>query len=453
MTYDIIIIGGGPGGYNAAALAAKSGLKTLIFERKSLGGVCLNEGCIPTKALLHSSNLLEKLEDAKKYGLVLDGDLKADYKKIVARKNKIVRKLVLGVAQKLEHAGAEYLPQQATITGRTEEGLFRVKAEADEEYLAKHLLLCTGSEASVPPIPGLLESGYWTSREALDAKELPSSIVVIGAGVIGMEFVSLYTSLGMKVTVVEMTHKILGKMGGEISTALMEAYSKKGVTFYLNSKVISTSSTSVTIQTEEGEEKILSAEQILLSAGRRPVTAGLGLDSIGVNTERGAIVVNDYMQTNIPGVYAAGDVTGRSMLAHTAIRMGEVAVHHILGRTDDVMRYDAIPGVVYTHPEIASVGESEESLTERNIPYKVLRLPMSYSGRYVVENEGENGLFKVIVDENEKVIGGQMLGNPASELILLVGMAITEGLTIEDLRKHIYPHPTVAEILHEVINE
>ena len=451
MKYDLIIIGGGPGGYNAAALAAKSGLKTALFEKNKLGGVCLNEGCIPTKALLYSANMLDSMRQSKKYGITIDGDLAADYKRINARKNKIVRKLVLGVNQKLQAAGVEVIEAEAMLTGSDGDHI-HVVADG-KEYAARDVLLCTGSETSIPPIEGLADSGYWTSREALDAKELPESIVVIGGGVIGMEFVSVYTSLGVKVTVVEMTPKILGRMDTEISTALMENYEKRGVTFLLNTKVISASTDGVTVQTADGETKEIKAERILLSAGRRAVTKNLGIEELGIALQRNAIVTDEYMQTSHPHIYAVGDVTGRSMLAHSAIRMGEVAVHHILGRKDDVMRYDAIPGVVYTHPEIASVGVSEDEMIERGTAYRVLKLPMTFSGRFVVETEGETGIFKVIVDGEDRIIGGQMLGNPASELIIMIGMAITERLTLEDLRKHIFPHPTAAEILHEVIYE
>ncbi len=451
MNYDLIIIGGGPGGYNAATLAAKNGLKTALFEKNKLGGVCLNEGCIPTKTLLYSANMLDTIRSSQKYGITIDGSVGADYGKIVSRKNKIVRKLVLGVTQKLKTAGVDVIEATARLAGSGDES---IRVEADGQiYTARDVLLCTGSETSIPPIEGLAESGYWTSREALEAKELPESIVVIGGGVIGMEFVSIYTSLGVKVTVVEMLPKILGRMDTEISTALMHEYERRGVTFLLNTRVVSASPKGITVETADGETRSIEADRILLSAGRRAITKDLGVEELGLSLHRGAIVTDEYMQTSHPHVYAAGDVTGRSMLAHAAIRMGEVAVHHILGRKDDVMRYDAIPGVVYTHPEIASVGVTEDEMIERGTAYRVLKLPMTFSGRFVVENEGETGIFKVIVDGEDRIIGGQMLGNPASELIVMIGMAITERLTLEDLRKHIFPHPTAAEILHEVIYE
>ena len=450
--FDLIVIGGGPGGYNAAAMAAEGGLKTALFEKNKVGGVCLNEGCIPTKSLLYSANLLDAMKDSKKYGLTLEGEVSADYGKIVARKNKIVRKLVLGVTQKLKTAGVEIVNAEARISERKEDGTFVVKA-GEEVYEAKEILLCTGSETVIPPIPGLAESGYWTSREALDAKELPESVVVIGGGVIGMEFVSVWTSLGVPVTVVEMMPKILGRMDSELSLELMKDYEKRGVKFYLGTKVVGASPEGITVETPEGKKMDIKAAKILLSAGRRVVSRDLGLEELGVEMNRGAILTNEYMETNIPHLYAAGDVTARSMLAHSAIRMGEVAVNRILGHTDDKMRYDAIPGVIYTHPEFASVGATEDELKASGTPYRLRKIQMSYAGRFVVENEGGNGLFKLITDTEDRIIGAQMLGNPASEIIFYIGQAITQNLTIADLRRQVYPHPTVGEIIHEAAYE
>lgn len=451
MHYDIAIIGGGPAGYNAAALAAKKGMKTVLFEKRSLGGTCLNEGCIPTKALLYSANFYDHLQEAKKYGIGIEGEISADYKRIAQRKSKIVRKLVLGVKQKMDAAGVEVVNAFARLDGESD-GKIRIVAD-EQEYTATDVLICSGSEVAIPPIPGLAESDYMTSREALDAKELPESVLVIGGGVIGMEFVSVYTSLGVKVTVVEMMPQILGRMDSELAEALLEEYRKLGVTFYLNTKVVAARKGGLTIETQEGETLELEGEQILLAAGRRPVSTDMGLETLGIELNRGAIVVNDYMQSSHPHVYGCGDVNARIMLAHAAYRMGEVALNHITGDTDDRMRYDAIPGVVYTHPEIASVGATEEELKAQGTPYHVLRLPMSYAGRFVVENETANGFFKLLVSEDEHVLGGHFFGNPASEMVVIVGMAITEGMTLDRLRKQIFPHPTVGEIVREVLFE
>ena len=288
---------------------------------------------------------------------------------------------------------------------------------------------------------------YWTSREALSATTLPQDITIIGGGVIGMEFAGIYTSLGVPVRVIEMAPEILGAMDRETSAMLRKEYARRGIQFYLDTKVTAVSAEGVTIETNEGKSEFLPASQLLLSVGRRPVTEGLGLETLSITMNRSAVVVNEYMQTSHPRVYAAGDITGFSMLAHTAIREGEVAINHILGGADDPMRYDA----VHMHPEIAGVGATEEKLRAEGCYYRVLKLPMAYAGRYVVENEQASGLCKVLVDENDTILGCHILGNPASELILLAGIAVTDRSNIEDFRRHIFPHPTAGEILHEVL--
>lgn len=447
--FDIAIIGGGPAGYNAAANASANGLQVVLFEHTALGGVCLNEGCIPTKTLLHSANLLDEIRESAAYGIHIDGAISASYAEIVARKEKVVKTLTSGVAYKLKGAGVTVVSQTSRLTG--EEGDRILVATEEETYSVSYVLLATGSETAIPPIPGLNEVNYWTSREALSAKTLPQDITIIGGGVIGMEFAGIYTSLGVPVRVIEMAPEILGAMDRETSAMLRKEYARRGIQFYLDTKVTTVSAEGVTIETKEGKSEFLPASQLLLSVGRRPVTEGLGLETLSITMNRSAVVVNEYMQTSHPRVYAAGDITGFSMLAHTAIREGEVAINHIIGGADDPMRYDAVPAVVYMHPEIAGVGATEEKLRAEGRYYRVLKLPMAYAGRYVVENEQASGLCKVLVDENDTILGCHILGNPASELILLAGIAVTDRSNIEDFRRHIFPHPTAGEILHEVL--
>lgn len=291
MTFDIAIIGGGPAGYNAAAAAAGKGLKTVLFEKNKVGGVCLNEGCIPTKALLHSANLYDEMQESSKYGIKVECAIAPDYKRIVARKTKIVKKLIAGVAMKLEAAGVTTVNAEARLDGE-ENGLVRIQA-GEDTYTVKHVIIATGSETVIPPIKGLDTVEYWTSREALDAKELPEDIVVIGGGVIGMEFASIFTSMGVKVTVVEMMPEILGAMDKETSAMLREEYAKKGIKFYLNTKVTEVSPTAVTVETAEGVTEEIPASRILLSVGRRPVSSGLGLDTLSIEMNRNAVVVKD----------------------------------------------------------------------------------------------------------------------------------------------------------------
>ncbi len=445
MEYDIAIIGGGPAGYNAAEKAAINGLKTVLFEKNAIGGVCLNEGCIPTKTLLYSAKLLDNMKGASKYGILEGEQAGFDLGKIISRKDKVVKKLTGGVKMKLTSSGVEIVEGVATLLGDKSD---KIRISCNEvEYVVKYVLVCTGSDTIIPPIKGLADVAYWTSKEALEIKELPKSLVIIGGGVIGIEFASFFNSMGVKVTVIEMMPEILGAMDKETSAMLRKEYAKKGIDFHLNTKVTEVSPEGVTIE-KDSKTSIINADRILLSVGRKANTDKVGLSNLSVEILRNGVKVNEYMQTSHPRVYACGDITGYSMLAHTAIRESDVAVNHILG-IDDPMSYKAIPGVVYTNPEIAGIGKTEEELKAAGTYYQVLKLPMAYSGRFVAENELGNGLCKLIIDEEAKIIGCHMLGNPASELITIAGMAIEQGLTVDNFRKVVFPHPTVSEIIHE----
>ena len=445
MEYDIAIIGGGPAGYNAAEKAAINGLKTVLFEKNAIGGVCLNEGCIPTKTLLYSAKLLDNMKGASKYGILEGEQAGFDLGKIISRKDKVVKKLTGGVKMKLTSSGVEIVEGVATLLGEKSD---KIRISCNEvEYVVKYVLVCTGSDTIIPPIKGLADVAYWTSKEALEIKELPKSLVIIGGGVIGIEFASFFNSMGVKVTVIEMMPEILGAMDKETSAMLRKEYAKKGIDFHLNTKVTEVSPEGVTIE-KDSKTSIINADRILLSVGRKANTDKVGLSNLSVEILRNGVRVNEYMQTSHPRVYACGDITGYSMLAHTAIRESDVAVNHILG-IDDPMSYKAIPGVVYTNPEIAGIGKTEEELKAAGTYYQVLKLPMAYSGRFVAENELGNGLCKLIIDEEARIIGCHMLGNPASELITIAGMAIEQGLTVDDFRKVVFPHPTVSEIIHE----
>lgn len=445
MKYQVIIIGGGPAGYTAAEAAGKAGLSVLLIEKSSLGGVCLNEGCVPTKTLLYSAKTLDSARHASKYAVNVS-EVSFDLPKIIARKNKVVRKLVLGIKAKLTSSQVTMVVGEAQIIDKN-----TVRC-GEEIYEGEHLILCTGSETFIPPIPGLEKVNYWTHRDALDNKELPASLIIVGGGVIGMEFASFFTSLGVKVTVIEMMDEILGGMDKELSALLRVEYAKRGIQFLLSTKVIALSQVeegTMVAYEHEGEAGNVIAERILMSVGRRPVTKGFGLEHLPIEkTERGAIRVNEKMQTSLSSVYVCGDLTGFSLLAHTAVREAEVAVDAILGK-EDVMSYRAIPGVVYTNPEIAGVGETEESALAKELKFRIVKFPMAYSGRFVAENEGVNGICKMLIDDQERVIGAHVLGNPASEIITLAGTAVELGWTAEEWKKIVFPHPTVAEIFRE----
>ena len=447
MKYQVIIIGGGPAGYTAAETAGKGGLSVLLIEKNSLGGVCLNEGCIPTKTLLYSAKTYDSAKHASKYAVNIP-EVSFDLPKIIARKSKVVRKLVLGVKAKLTANNVTIVSGEAQVIDKN-----TVRC-GEETYEGENLILCTGSETFIPPIPGVDAVNYWTHRDALDSKELPASLAIVGGGVIGMEFASFFNSLGVQVTVVEMMDEILGGMDKELSALLRAEYAKRGIKFLLSTKVVGLSQTEegavVSYENAEGNGSVI-AEKLLMSVGRRPVAKGFGLENLNLEkTERGAIRVNEKMQTSVPGVYVCGDLTGFSLLAHTAVREAEVAVHSILGK-EDAMSYRAIPGVVYTNPELAGVGKTEEELIAKGIYYRIQKLPMVYSGRFVAENELGNGLCKLIIDHNDRIVGCHMLGNPASEIIVVAGIAIQRGYTVDEFRKSVFPHPTVGEIYHETL--
>ena len=434
LTHDLIILGGGPAGYTAAERAARGGLNTLLIEKRALGGVCLNEGCIPTKTLLYSAKIWHLAEDAKKYGIEASAD-QFLMDKVNARKNKVVRKLVAGIKGKMTNAGVTVVTGEGEILAPTTPQEYSVKV-GEETYTAPRLLLASGSETFVPPIPGLDTVEYWTSREALESKELPKSIAIIGGGVIGMEFAAFYNRVGVEVHVIEMLPEILGGMDSEMGALLRAEYTKLGVKFYLQHKVTSVAPDGVTVEFEDNSF-VIPTERILLSVGRRPVTEKLS--PLGLEMEGRGVKV-----------YAAGDVTGYSLLAHTAVREAEVAVDNMLGKNAQ-MSYRAIPGIIYTQPEVAGVGMTEDQLKKEGISYRKHQLPMAFAGRFVAENEMANGVCKILIGEDDTLLGAHMLGNPASELIVVIAVAIERGIKAHELASVVFPHPTVGEIIKETI--
>ena len=445
--FDLAIIGGGPAGYNAAERAAQNGLKAVLFESRKLGGVCLNEGCIPTKTLLHTAKLLDNAKDGSKYGINAD-NISYDYATIYKRKNKVVDALVNGVANRLRKHKVTVVNARAHIEKREPNGI--VITAAGESYTCNNLMIATGASAIIPPIPGLKREGVLTSTEILDMQKVPASLIVIGGGYIGLEFGSFYRSLGTEVTVIEMQNEICPGMDKEISGMLRKELTRKGLKIYLNSRVVEFQGKKVIFE-KEGQKHDVEAEEILISVGRKPNITGFGLENLDVLTKNGNIVVDHQLKTNIPGVFAAGDVTGHSLLAHTAYREGEVVVNNLSGRRD-TMRYDAIPGVIYTNPEVASIGLTEEEAKKRNIEYVVKKLPMAYSGRFLAENEGKTGYSKIIIGKKYKeILGVHMIGGSCSEMIYGAAMMIEGEYRITDMEEIVFPHPTVSEVLRENI--
>ena len=451
--FDLIVIGGGPAGYLAAERAGHAGLKVVLFEKNSLGGVCLNEGCIPSKALLNSAKLYEHALHSDKYGVTVEG-AKLDQKAVVARRGKVVKTLVSGVGAKMKGAGVTVVKENAVIKGRVEGG-FCVTA-GDKDYEGAKMIICSGSSAVVPPIPGVRENigGFVvTNREVLELPEVPKNFVVIGGGVIGLEMVAYYATAGAKVTVVEMLDHIAGPTDREISAMLQKELEKKGVTFLLSHKCLAVEEGKVIAEAPDGKKVEIPADKVLLSIGRRANIQGIGLENIGVETNRAGIIVDEQGRTNIDGVFAAGDCNGHVMLAHTAYREAEVCVNTILGKKD-VMRYHANPSVIYTQPEIAACGLTEEEAKAQGVDYEVKKLSMRYSGRFVAENEGGDGLCKILVDKKHRnIIGVHMIGNYSSEIIWGAAEMIELELRVKDAKEIIFPHPTVSEIIRETLWE
>lgn len=451
MIYDLIVIGGGPAGYLAAERAGHAGLAVLLIEKESVGGVCLNRGCIPSKALLYSAKIYDYAKIGKKYGVTFEG-ASIDQKAVIKRKNKVVKTLVSGVKGALKANHVELISGEAKILKKSAQG-FNISCN-EKTYTSLRLMICTGSTPAMPPIDGL-HDGYakgfvLTNREILDLTEIPAELVIVGGGVIGLEMASYFNSVGSNVTVIEMLDHIAGPTDIDISNILYKNYEKKGVNFKLNSKVNKITADSVVFE-KDGVLEEVKANKVLVSIGRRANTKDLGLENIAVELNRGAIVTDNNGKTNIANVYAAGDVNGKSMLAHTAYREAEVCVNNILGKKD-TMRYNAIPSVIYTNPEVASVGETESTAKAKGIDFNVANVTMKYSGRYVAENEGGNGICKVLTDKKyNKIIGVSLIGNYSAELIYGAGLMIETEMLVDDVKELVFPHPTVCEVIREAL--
>ena len=439
--YYLAIIGGGPAGYTAAELAKKAGKEVVLFEQTALGGTCLNVGCIPTKSLLYSAKQYYNATHAQRYGVTAE-NVSYDFAAMQKRKTIVVRKLVAGIRQRLQ--GVTVVNGAATVISRTDECVSIACGE--QSYEAENLLICTGSSNFVPPIPGIQNNpAVWNSTDALNASELPKSVIIVGGGVIGMEFATLYNALGIPVTIIEALPRILSTLDESISDYLTAAYTKRGVNILTSTKV----------EAIEGQRLMANGEwyetdKILVCVGRRANIQGLEVLT-DLEYNRGAIVVDDFMRTNLPNVYAAGDVTGKIMLAHVASRQAEVAVGRMLKQIPvQRIAYNAIPSVVYTYPEVASVGISENALEG----CEAVQLPMTYSGRFVAENEGETGMCKLVVNtKSQTIMGVHLVGNPSSEFIAAASFAVRMGYTLPEFRQVVFPHPTVSEILRETVNE
>jgi dihydrolipoamide dehydrogenase len=443
MKYDFAVIGAGPAGYIAAKKAASAGKKVLLVEKKKLGGVCLNEGCVPSKTLLQAAKTYRHAKHGSIFGVEVEG-VSFDFPKAHQHKNNVMNKMRDGIAGLMKKYKVEVVEGEAKLLPNSQ---IEIDGEIHE---ATDILLCTGSSPAIPPIPGVDLEHVVDSTGILNRESLPDHLVVVGGGVIGCEFACMYASVGVKVTVLEAMSEICPNLDPEVSESLREGLTKKGVTFTLGAKVESISPDKVTYADESGSKEIES-DLVLVATGRRPNTNDLGLEELGLDIEpRGGVRVDTRGATNIPGLWAAGDVTGRAWLAHAASRMAEVVVNNITGRKDH-MRYDTMPAVVYTSPEVAVVGLTKEEAEERGIKVKVGRIPMAINARYIAENPDETGFCKVVLEaDSRKLLGVHMVGGACSEMIFGATAMLETELREEEIEEIVFPHPTTSEIIKDV---
>jgi dihydrolipoamide dehydrogenase len=442
--YDLIVIGGGPGGYEAAAHAGRLGKRVGLIEEGRVGGTCLNVGCIPAKAFLRSSRLCRELREAGAYGVLVDPG-KLDMQAVVARKNRIVATLTGGVGQLLAQAGVTVLPGHARLTGRNQ-------VEVDGQVLqAANILIATGSRPAIPPIPGIDSAFVIDSTAAFDLTEIPARVAIIGAGYIGLEFASFFADVGADVTVFEVLPQVALGCDHDVADRLRQALQRGGVTFHLSCTVAGIKGRQLSYVDSAGQRHTHSADVILNSTGRVPVVDDLGLPAAGVDFTGSGIPITDRGRTNVPGIWACGDVTGQHMLAHVATREGIVTVNNMFGRPDRI-RYDAIPAVIYTHPEVASAGRTEQELSDAGIEYERTVVPMGVAGRFLIENETGNGFLKLLTGARYgEILGVHAVADMSSEFIVAAAAMIEAELCVRHAAEIVFPHPTVAEALREAL--
>ena len=443
MKYDFAVIGAGPAGYIAAKKAAAAGKKVLLVEKSKLGGVCLNEGCVPSKTLLQAAKTYHHARHGSVFGVEAKG-LTFDFPKAHQHKNNVMNKMRDGIAGLMKKYKVEVVEGEAKLLPNSQ---VEISGEIHE---ATDILLCTGSSPAIPPIPGVDLENVVDSSGILIRETLPNHLVVVGGGVIGCEFACMYASVGVPVTVLEAMPEICPNLDTEISASLREGLAKKGVSFILEAKVESIRADRVSYVDDSGTNE-LEADLVLVATGRRPNTENLGLEELGLDIDdRGGVRVDSRGATNIPGLWAAGDVTGEAWLAHAASRMAEVVVNNITGRKDH-MRHDSMPAVVYTSPEVAVVGLTKEEAEARGVKVKVGRIPMAINARYLAENPNETGFCKVVLDaDTRRLLGVHMVGGACSEMIFGATAMLETELREEEIEEVVFPHPTTSEIIKDV---
>ena len=449
--YDLIVVGAGPGGYVAAIRASQLGLKTACIERERPGGICLNWGCIPTKALLKSAEAMRLVQHAGDYGVVVNGTISFDWSKIISRSRATADRMAKGIESLFKKYKVDHIPGTASFKGR---GKLEVATAAGKKTIeAKNIILATGARARF--IPGIEPDGdrVVTYREAMVLPEAPGSMVVIGAGAIGVEFADFYNAFGAEVTIVEALPRLTPIEDEEISDSLAKAFRKKKINLRLGAKVggvkVEGKKVTTTITTADGKTEQLVSDRVLLAIGVRANVEGFGLEGMGITLDRGFIKVDDQYQTTSPGIFAIGDCAGPPLLAHVAMAEGIACVERIAGHHPKGVNYDAIPGCTYCEPEIASIGKTEAQAKEAGLDISIGKFPFQYSGKAVGAGYTD-GFVKVITNKARgEIVGVHAIGHGVTDLIAEMSLAMTSEATAHDILAAVHPHPTLSEAMLE----
>ena len=442
---DLIIIGAGPGGYETAIAAAREGMKVVLVEAEALGGTCLNEGCIPTKCLCRSAEVADLMKEAATFGVVAESG-GINLVEVMKRKNEVVAQLAAGVASLLKSPGITLVQGKATFAGPHE------VIVGEEHFSAPHIMIATGSSAKKLPIPGADLPDVVTSREMLQLEQIPKRLCVIGGGVVGMEFASVFHSFGSEVSVVEYVKEILPSFDRDIAKRLRTALKRKGITFNVGAAVTEISKVDGGYKVafvSGNKEGQVEADLVLMAVGRGPRLQHLGLDEIGMQYTSRGIVVDENMQTNIEGVYAIGDVNGICPLAHAATAQGRCALYHILGK-DGAPDLQLVPAAIFTVPEVAMVGHTEETASAAGLEYSIRKAFYRANGKSLSMGESE-GIVKILVGPDGLLLGAHVLGAHAADLIHELALAMHAKMGVERIQSLIHAHPSLSEILHDAV--
>ncbi len=449
--FDLIVVGAGPGGYVAAIRAAQLGLKTACIERERPGGICLNWGCIPTKSLLKSAEAMRLVQHAADFGIQINGSIGFDWAKVISRSRGVADKLAKGVESLFRKYGVTHIAGTASLKGRGR--LEVVTASGKMALESPRVILATGARARF--LPGIEADGdrVITYREAMVLPEVPKSVVVVGAGAIGIEFADFWNAFGVQVTVVEAAPRILPIEDQEISEALARSLKKKGMTIHAGAKVdsvkVSGKTVTTTIIVADGKKEAITSDRVLLAVGVRANTEGFGLEGMGVTLDRGFVQVDDQYRTTSPGIWAIGDCAGPPLLAHVAMAEGIACVEAMAGKHPHGVNYDAIPGCTYCDPEVASIGKTEAQAREAGIDISVGKFPFSASGKALGSGHSE-GFVKVITNKARgEIVGVHAIGHNVTDLIAEISLAMTSEATAHDILASIHPHPTLSEAVME----